>query len=514
MAAVVNQRPATRRLYETGEWNFDTLKRTYDAIEKIAIGELGLDPYPNQIEMISAEQMLDAYSSIGMPVFYNHWSFGKRFVRDEKLYRKGYTGLAYEIVINSNPCISYIMEENTMTMQALVMAHAAFGHNHFFKNNYLFKEGTDAEGILDYLSFAKAYVARCEEQHGIAAVERVLDAAHALMDQGVNRYGRRPRPSLAEEKKRADARRAHHQSTFNDLWRTVPTKAKPVAAVEETDSARHRLGLPEENLLYFIEKFSPRLQDWECELVRIVRLIAQYFYPQKQTKVMNEGCATYVHYRIMNRLYDLGLIGEGAMLEFLASHSNVVFQPEFDDPRFSGINPYALGFEMMRDIERVVTDPTDEDRAYLPQIAGNGDVMGTLKTAWAEFRDDSFIAQYLSPHLIRKLRLFKLADQAEEPHYRVDAIHDERGYDRVRRALARQYDPGHRDPNLQVTGVDLKGNRRLILTHRLNNDVPLTEQDTLTVLGYIADLWGYDVLLHGLDSDGTERYRHEASPPA
>jgi spore cortex formation protein SpoVR/YcgB (stage V sporulation) len=228
---------------------------------------------------------------------------------------------------------------------------------------------------------------------------------------------------------------------------------------------------------------------------------------------MNEGCATYVHYRIMNRLYDLGRISEGSILEFLASHSNVVMQPDFDDPRFSGLNPYALGFEMMRDIERVVTDPTDEDRAYLPQIAGNGDVMGTLKTAWAEFRDDSFIAQYLSPHLIRKLRLFKLADRAEDPHYRVDAIHDERGYDRVRRALARQYDPGHRDPNLQVTGVDLKGNRRLDLTHRLNNDVPLTEQDAVAVLGYIADLWGYDVLLHGLDNDGTERYRHEASPP-
>jgi spore cortex formation protein SpoVR/YcgB (stage V sporulation) len=405
------------------------------------------------------------------------------------------------------------MEENTMTMQALVMAHAAFGHNHFFKNNYLFKEGTDAEGILDYLAFAKAYVARCEEQHGIAAVERILDAAHALMDQGVNRYGRRPRPSLAEENKRAEARRAHHQSTYNDLWRTVPTKAKSAAAAEETDAARHRLGLPEENLLYFIEKFSPRLQDWECELVRIVRLIAQYFYPQRQTKVMNEGCATYVHYRIMNRLYDLGRIGDGAMLEFLASHSNVVMQPDFDDPRFSGLNPYALGFEMMRDIERVVTDPTDEDRAYLPQIAGNGDVMGTLKTAWAEFRDDSFIAQYLSPHLIRKLRLFKLADRAEEPHYHVDAIHDERGYDRVRRALARQYDPGHRDPNIQVTGVDLKGNRRLDLTHRLNNEVPLTEQDALAVLGYIADLWGYDVLLHGVDSDGTEHYRHEASQP-
>jgi spore cortex formation protein SpoVR/YcgB (stage V sporulation) len=515
MSAAAKERPASRLLYETGEWTFDTLKRTYDAIEDIAIRELGLDPYPNQIEMISAEQMLDAYSSIGMPVFYSHWSFGKRFVRDEKLYRKGYTGLAYEIVINSNPCISYIMEENTMTMQALVMAHAAFGHNHFFKNNYLFKEWTDAEGILDYLAFAKAYVARCEEQHGIAAVERILDAAHALMDQGVNRYGRRPRPSLAEEKKRAEARRAHHQATYNDLWRTVPAKGKPVSPDEKAiDATRHRLGLPEENLLYFIEKFSPRLQDWECELVRIVRLIAQYFYPQKQTKLMNEGCATYVHYRIMNRLYDLGKISEGAMLEFLASHANVVFQPDFDDPRYSGINPYALGFEMMCDIERVVTAPTDEDRHYLPQIAGNGDVMGTLKTAWAEFRDDSFIAQYLSPHLIRKLRLFKLADRAEEPHYLVDAIHDERGYERVRRALARQYDPGQRDPNIQVTDVDLKGNRRLDLVHRLNNEVPLTEQDALAVLGYVADLWGYDAVLHGIDSDGTERYRHEASPPA
>ena len=186
-------------LFDNGEWDFDTLKRTYDAIEEIAVGEMGLDPYPNQIELISSEQMLDAYSSIGMPIFYHHWSFGKRFARDEAMYRKGYSGLAYEIVINSNPCISYIMEENTMTMQALVMAHAAFGHNHFFKNNYLFREQTDASGILDYLSFAKSYIARCEEQHGISAVERILDVAHALMEQGVDRYGRRTRPRLADE---------------------------------------------------------------------------------------------------------------------------------------------------------------------------------------------------------------------------------------------------------------------------------------------------------------------------
>ena len=374
-------------LFDSADWNFDTLKRTYDAIEAIAIGEMGLDPYPNQIELISSEQMLDAYSSIGMPIFYHHWSFGKRFARDEKLYRKGYTGLAYEIVINSNPCISYIMEENTMTMQALVMAHAAFGHNHFFKNNYLFKDQTDADGILDYLSFARSYVSRCEERHGIGAVERVLDAAHALMDQGVNRYGRRPRASLVEERSRAEARHAHAQESYNDLWRTLPSSARGAAdpAVQSVDPSLASLRLPEENLLYFLEKFSPRLNDWERELLRIVRNIAQYFYPQRQTKVMNEGCATWVHYKIMNRLYELGMIGDGAMLEFLASHSAVVFQPDFDDRRYSGLNPYTLGFEMMCDIERIVTRPTEEDRACLPAIAGVGDVMGCSQTRLGQF---------------------------------------------------------------------------------------------------------------------------------
>src|SRR6202044_3451907 len=201
--------------------------KIYAAIEEIALGELKLDVYPNQIEVISSEQMLDAYSSLAMPLMYNHWSFGKLFAREEAMYRGGYSGLAYEIVINSSPCISYLLEENTMTMQALVMAHAAFGHNHFFKNNYLFQQWTNAEGIHDYLAFAKAYIAHCEERHGIGAVERVLDAAHALMDQGVNRYGRRGRLSLPGEKARAEARQAPAEETFSDLWRTLPAARRP-----------------------------------------------------------------------------------------------------------------------------------------------------------------------------------------------------------------------------------------------------------------------------------------------
>ena len=122
---------------------------------------------------------------------------------------------------------------------------------------------------------------------------------------------------------------------------------------------------------------------------------------------MNEGCATFVHYEIMNRLHEKGLINDGTILEVLHSHTSVVFQPDFDDPRYHGINPYALGFAMMRDIKRICLEPTDEDREWFPDIAGNGDPYGTLRHAWANYRDESFVLQYLSPQLIREFRLFK-----------------------------------------------------------------------------------------------------------
>ncbi|MBV8575524.1 MAG: SpoVR family protein [Acetobacteraceae bacterium] len=504
---------AERPLFEGADWEFGTIQRAHEAIERIALGELGLSVYLNQIEVISAEQMLDAYSSIGMPLFYKHWSFGKHFARNEALYRAGMQALAYEIVINSNPCISYIMEENTATMQTLVIAHAAFGHNHFFKNNYLFKQWTDANGILDYLEFAKGYIAHCEEKHGEQAVERLLDAAHALMTYGVHRYPRKRPADLRSEERRARERRLHEERMYNDLWRTVPTKGPAREDHSLEERRRALLQLPQENLLYFLEKTAPRLQPWQREVLRIVRKIAQYFYPQSQTKLMNEGCATYVHYRIMNRLHEQGLLSDGAIMEFLHSHTNVVFQPGFDDRRYSGINPYALGFGMMEDIARICTEPTEEDREWFPAIAGSNDSMAVLRDVWANYRDESFILQFLSPHLIRRLRLFNVVDDANQPSLRVEAIHDERGYRRIRRALARQYDVAWTMPDIQVVDVNLVGDRRLILHHRAVNRVLLEESDARLVLQHLADLWGYDVLLKEVDP-ATEAVlkEHAASP--
>ena len=201
---------------------------------------------------------------------------------------------------------------------------------------------------------------------------RVLDAAHALMNQGVSRDLRpRPRNVIQRERERAAQRRAYEEATFDPIYRTLPEIMREGAA-EPTDAQteQRRLGLPEENLLYFLEKNAPKLEDWQRELLRIVRLLSQYFYPQRQTKMMNEGCATFVHYEILNRLYERGQLTDGTMLEFLHSHSSVVFQPAFNDRRFSGINPYALGFAMMNDIRRIATEPTAEDREWFPEFAG------------------------------------------------------------------------------------------------------------------------------------------------
>ena len=477
---------------DTSEWTFPLIERFDAEIADIAVGTYGLDVYPNQVEVITAEQMMDAYSSVGMPIGYHHWSFGKQFVANEQRYRRGQMGLAYEIVINSSPCIAYLMEENTLPMQALVIAHACYGHNSFFKGNYLFRTWTSADSIIDYLLFAKKYIAECEEKYGADAVELLLDSCHALMNHGVDRY-KRPQPlSAAKEKERQREREAYQQSQVNDLWvHTVQTRQTDEGT--KTKEEKRFPEEPQENILYFIEKHAPLLEPWQREIVRIVRKLGQYFYPQRQTQVMNEGWATFWHYTLVNELYDRGKIGDGYMFEVLQSHTNVIAQPPFDSPYYSGINPYALGFAMMSDIRRMCEKPTDEDRYWFPDLAGR-DWRETLDFAMRNFKDESFIAQYLSPRLIRQFKLFTVLDDDRNRELEISAIHDETGYRAVRQALADQYNLGSRQPNIQITNMDRRGDRSLTLQHIRDNRKPLSESAD-EVLKHLHRLWGFKVRL-------------------
>lgn len=477
------------------EWTFELIDSYNREIGRIA-SDFGLKTYPNQIEIITAEQMMDAYASVGMPLGYHHWSFGKRFVSVEKSYQRGQMGLAYELVINSNPCISYLMEENTIAMQALVIAHACYGHNSFFKNNYLFKMWTAADAIIDYLVFARNYISACEEQYGIDTVEEILDACHALMNYGVDKY-KHPSPlSIQEEKIRQQNREMYLQSQVNELWRTIPkSKSAP-------DGSKKRFPEePQENILYFIEKNAPLLEPWQREIVRIVRKIAQYFYPQGQTKVMNEGWACFWHYTLINALYDERLVTDEFMLEILQNHTNVIKQISFNSEQYSGINPYALGYSMMQDIKRICENPSHEDEKWFPGLA-HSDWKSSLDFAMRNFKDESFIAQYLSPANIRDMKLFHILDDDRQPELLIGAIHNEQGYQKIRETLARQYNSAYLEPDIQVFSVDVETDRRLSLRHMQHHRIPLAESATREVLKYLHRLWKFPVSLQVIDFHG------------
>ena len=234
-----------------------------------------------------------------------------------------------------------------------------------------------------------------------------------------------------------------------------------------------------------------------------MRKIGQYFLPQRQTQLMNEGWACFWHYTMLYHLYEQRMLSDGFMLEFLQSHTNVVFQPPFNSRQFSGVNPYALGFAMWRDIQRMCQEPTAEDREWFPDLAGS-DWLASMDFAMRNFKDESFIAQYLSPKLMREFRLFNILDDASLPKLRIEAIHDEQGYRMIRQRLADQYNLGSREPDIQVWNVDLRGERSLTLRHFKYQERPLGDSRD-TMLKHVATLWGFPVRLEEQDENGEVR---------
>lgn len=223
------------------------------------------------------------------------------------------------------------------------------------------------------------------------------------------------------------------------------------------------------------------------------------------TKLINEGFACHVHYTIMNRLYEKGLVDEGFMIEFLESHTAVTQQLPYTHPYYkhSGINVYSLGFRMFQDIKRICMEPTDEDREWFPNFAGNGKWVETCNWAMENFRDESFILQFLSPKLIRDYRMFAYEDLAMDEHITITDIHNKNGYQNIREKLAQMYDIQEILPNLQVTAVDPQ-TRELTITHISPNKIHLDEDDLSMVIAYIKQIWLFDARIVSETSDGEQ----------
>jgi spore cortex formation protein SpoVR/YcgB (stage V sporulation) len=293
----------------------------------------------------------------------------------------------------------------------------------------------------------------------------------------------------ARLKKLIDAEEQRRRDVDLILQKTSTAK---VVELDDTDDDIEE----EENLLYFIMKKSPTLDQWKREILRIVYKINQYFYPQGQTQTLNEGFASFTHYHIMTRLEEKGFLSPDAYVSFLDHHTGVITQRRYNNKHYNGFNPYALGFAMLMDVKRICQNPTEEDKEWFPHLIGKR-WQDAVKHAVFEHRDDGFIAQYLSPKVIRDLKLFSinLKYEDDEPKAFVSEIHDDTGYRNVRTLLAKSKERINMVPQIAVVGADLEGDRTLKLKYTAYQGRGLNIADADIVTDYVDFLWGYSVEL-------------------
>ena len=419
------------------DWNLKDLKEWDDKICKL--GEKhGLDWYPIMYETCDYYEMIGNMAYHGMPTHYAHWSFGKSFERTHQMYNAGVEGLPYELIINSDPSISYLMRENPLYLQILIMAHCV-GHSDFFKNNRTFKH-TRAESVVSRFRQAKKRIQSYIEDPsiGIDKVERFLDACHALQFQT----------------HRSTIKRVSHQ----ELKSEYIDKIKNDKDGKYYDFDIEKIPLePDYDILGFILEHG-RNNTWQSDILEIVKDESSYFIPQIQTKIMNEGWACFWHYKIMHELE----LPQSLHLPFLKSHNQVV------RPHIGAINPYHLGFHLFQKIE---------ERYGIEECFLVRDVE----------HDKSFLRNYLTQEDCEELNLFSYSTKKQKDGSvkTIDDICDEDGWKIVKNDLVSTVGTG-RIPVIYVDHIDEEGS--LVLRHEHDGrDLELDYADE--TVRHVSHLW-------------------------
>ena len=439
------------------------------------VRRFGLNPYPQEFEICDHEDMLSYMVYSGMPSHYPHWSYGKNFEKLKTLYDYGVTGLPYEMVINSNPSIAYLMRDNSLALQILTMAHV-YGHNDFFKNNFTFRT-TRAEFTIEtfktHADRVRSYVE--DPSIGLDKVERILDAAHALALQC--------RRNLSIRKLSPEEQRSRK---FED----AQPKPDPFGSIHRRRDYEppnlNKLPLePDEDVLLFIRDYNRQYADWERDLLTIVHEEAQYFLPQLETKIMNEGWASFWHKRILEALN----LSQDLHLEFLVRHAQVL------SPSQGSINPYHVGMKVWEDIENRWQNPTEaEIKEYGPRTRDAKDKLFQVREVE---RDASFLRRYLTEDLIRELNLYEHRSHGRQRV--VSRVADKENWREIKETLIQNIGTGT-VRTITVEDADYCRNRTLLLKHHHDGrDLHLEYAEK--TLDYVGRLWGHDVALETILND-------------
>ncbi len=411
-----------------------------DKILRVA-EDLGLDWHPIDYEIIDYQEMLGAMAYTGLPTHYRHWSYGKEYERTHTLYNMGQTGLPYEMIINSNPSIAYLMRENALYVHVLTMAHCV-GHSDFFKNNRMFAD-TNPNNIIDSFKSATKYVRQLIEDPsiGIERVEEILDAAHSIKYQV-------PRCPGIKYKTHAELLQLEKEKMTQDST-YVPNLSK------------NPLG-PEYNVLRFIAEHSKNLEEWERNLILIVEESSKYFIPQALTKVMNEGWACTIHYKIINELN----LPDSLHLPFIKLHNQVV------RPQLGQLNPYHLGFKLF---DKIIDEQGFEEAMTVREV----------------HNDISFLRFYLDEEFMKDMNYFSYSFKKKNKNITIDDISDDEGWENIRDELIKNVGL-NRVPVVFVDGVE-KDNSLCIRHEHDGRDLDLAYGKK--VFEYIKTLWKGNVKL-------------------
>ncbi|CAH0117795.1 MULTISPECIES: SpoVR family protein [unclassified Paenibacillus] len=446
-------------------------------IMEVADG-FGLDYYPMRYEICPAD-IIYTFGAYGMPTRFSHWSFGKTFHKLKMQYDFGLSKI-YELVINNNPCYAFLLDGNSLIQNKLIVAHV-LAHCDFFKNNVRFSASN--RNMVESMAATAERISRYEIEHGTEAVEKFIDAVLAIqehIDPGLikpQRLDKKRYTDLLLKQQKERAQQGKEQGEYDDLWNLDDLGHFPSAGSKE----RHFPPEPEKDLVWFIQEFSTVLEDWQRDIMSMLREEMLYFWPQLETKIMNEGWASYWHQRIIR---ELDLTSEETV-EFAKLNASVV------QPSTRSLNPYYLGLKIFEDIERRWEHPTEEEREKLGRKPGQG---RAKIFEVREFDSDlSFIRNYLTKKLTEELDLYVFEKKGSE--WKItdktwENIRDQLVYSRVNGGF----------PYIVVQNGDHLRNGELYLLHRFEG-IELDLKYVERTLPYVYHLWGKTVHLETVVED-------------
>ena len=454
--------------------------QTWDERIRELVERFGLKCYAQEYEICDHNEMIGYMAYSGMPSHYAHWSYGKNFERQKTLYEYGVSGLPYEMVINSDPCVAYLMRDNSLLLQVLTMAHV-YGHNDFFANNFTFTSGTNAKYTLQMFKVhgqrMDSYIE--DPSIGIELVEDVVDNAHAVCFQQSRNLGiKRLKPDEQRIRKWEAAQ------IPDDPFREIHPKKDYVAPNLDKVPLE-----PEDNLLEFIAQYNPYLPEWKRDVLNIVASQTRYFMPQMETKIMNEGWASYWHHRILRELN----LPQGMHLEFLVKHNQVL------RPHPGSINPYHLGFILWHDIERRWNEgqtgrewSDDRPKTDISKVDEN-DTPGRKKIfeVRESDRDSSFLRRFLTVDIMRELELFQHEKRGQDRI--ITKVSDDDNWQQIKETLIQNVGTGS-IPIIKIEDADFGSQRTLYLKHYHDGRDLLLEYAEHT-LRHVKRLWEREVVL-------------------